>query len=111
MSRMVETSLANATSAQASARAAEVQLSFDYIRLPIDGRAGIVNVFPGSLVQASNIVSTPTSSTTTASVGSMLTITKLNPINVQFVIPEKHIPIMLENQLDGEAMTVNMVGG
>ncbi len=107
----LETSLANAKSAQAAARAAEVQLSFDYIKSPIDGRAGIVNVFPGSLVQASNIVSTATSSTATSSVGSMVTITQLNPINVQFVIPEKDIPIMLENQLDGEAMTVKVVVG
>nr|WP_255534753.1 efflux RND transporter periplasmic adaptor subunit [Polynucleobacter sp. JS-Polo-80-F4] len=107
----LETSLANAKSAQAAARSAEVQLSFDYIKSPIDGRAGIVNVFPGSLVQASNIVSTATSSTATSSVGSMVTITQLNPINVQFVIPEKDIPIMLENQLDGEAMTVKVVVG
>nr|WP_255533330.1 efflux RND transporter periplasmic adaptor subunit [Polynucleobacter sp. AP-RePozz3-80-G7] len=107
----LETTLANAKSAQAAARSAEVQLSFDYIKSPIDGRAGIVNVFPGSLVQASNIVSTATSSTATSSVGSMVTITQLNPINVQFVIPEKDIPVMLENQLDGEAMTVKVVVG
>ena len=107
----LETTLANAKSAQAAARSAEVQLSFDYIKSPIDGRAGIVNVFPGSLVQASNIVSTATSSTATSSVGSMVTITQLNPINVQFVIPEKDIPIMLENQLDGEAMTVKVAVG
>nr|WP_255537593.1 efflux RND transporter periplasmic adaptor subunit [Polynucleobacter sp. JS-Fieb-80-E5] len=107
----LETTLANAKSAQAAARSSEVQLSFDYIKSPIDGRAGIVNVFPGSLVQASNIVSTATSSTATSSVGSMVTITQLNPINVQFVIPEKDIPIMLENQLDGEAMTVKVVVG
>jgi len=107
----LETSLANAKSAQAAARSAEVQLSFDYIKSPIDGRAGIVNVFPGSLVQASNVVSTSTNSTATSSVGSMVTITQLNPINVQFVIPEKDIPIMLENQLDGEAMSVKVVVG
>ena len=107
----LETTLANAKSAQAAARAAEVQLSFDYIKSPIDGRAGIVNVFPGSLVQASNIVSTATSSTATSSVGSMVTITQLNPINVQFIIPEKDIPIILENQLDGEAMSVLVTVG
>ena len=107
----LETTLANAKSAQAAARAAEVQLSFDYIKSPIDGRAGIVNVFPGSLVQASNIVSTATSSTATSSVGSMVTITQLNPINVQFVIPEKDIPIILENQLDGDAMNVTVTVG
>ncbi|MBU3622058.1 efflux RND transporter periplasmic adaptor subunit [Polynucleobacter sp. CS-Odin-A6] len=107
----LETSLANAKSAQAAARSAEVQLSFDSIRSPITGRAGIVNVFPGSLVQASNVVSTATSSTATTSVGSMVTITQLNPINVQFVIPEKDIPILLENQLDGEPLTVQVTVG
>jgi len=107
----LDTSSANAKSAIAAAKAAEVQLSFDYIRSPIDGRAGIVNVFPGSLVQASNVVSTATSSTATSSVGAMVTITQLNPINVQFVIPEKDIPTILENQLDGEAMSVQVTIG
>jgi RND family efflux transporter MFP subunit len=107
----LETSLANAKAAQAAARSAEVQLSFDSIRSPIDGRAGIVNVFPGSLVQASNVVTTATSSTATSSVGSMVTITQLNPINVQFVIPEKDIPVLLENQLDGEPLTVKVTVG
>jgi RND family efflux transporter MFP subunit len=107
----LETSLANAKSAMAAAKAAEVQLSFDYIKSPIDGRAGIVNVFPGSLVQASNVVTTATSSTATSSVGSMVTITQLNPINVQFVIPEKDIPTLLENQLDGEPLKVKVSVG
>jgi len=107
----LETSLANARSAQAAARSAEVQLSYDSIRSPINGRAGIVNVFPGSLVQASNVVTTATSSTATSSVGSMVTITQLNPINVQFVVPEKDIPILLENQLDGEPLTVKVTVG
>jgi RND family efflux transporter MFP subunit len=95
----------------AKAKAAGVQLSFDYIKSPIDGRAGIVNVFPGSLVQASNVVTTATSSTATSSVGSMVTITQLNPINVQFVIPEKDIPTILENQLDGEPLKVKVTVG
>ena len=107
----LETSAANAKSAMAAARAAETQLSFDSIRSPIDGRAGIVNVFPGSLVQASNVVTTATSSTATSSVGAMVTITQLNPINVQFVIPEKDIPIVLENQLDGEPLKVKVTVG
>ena len=107
----LDTSYANAKSALAAAKAAEVQLSFDYIKSPIDGRAGIVNVFPGSLVQASNVVTTATSSTATSSVGAMVTITQLNPINVQFIIPEKDIPTILENQLDGEAMSVQVTVG
>lgn len=94
----LETSLANAKSAQAAARSAEVQLSYDSIRSPIAGRAGIINVFPGSLVQASNVVTTATSSTATSSVGSMVTITQLNPINVQFVVPEKDIPLLMNDK-------------
>ena len=107
----LETSLANARSTQAAARSAEVQLSFDYIRSPIDGKAGIVNVFPGSLVQASNVVTTATSSTATSSVGAMVTVTQLNPINVQFVIPEKDIPTLLENQRAGEVLKVKVTVG
>lgn len=107
----LETSLANAKSAQAAARSAEVQLSFDSIRSPINGRAGIINVFPGSLVQASNVVTTSTNSTATSSVGSMVTITQLNPINVQFVIPEKDIPIILENKKDDAPLKVKVTIG
>jgi RND family efflux transporter MFP subunit len=107
----LETSFANAKSAASAARSAEVQLSFDSIRSPINGRAGIINVFPGSLVQASNIVSTATSSTATSSVGSMVTITQLNPINVQFVIPEKDIPIILENRQGDTPLNVKVTIG
>jgi len=107
----LETSFANAKSAASAARSAEVQLSFDSIRSPINGRAGIINVFPGSLVQASNIVSTATSSTATSSVGSMVTITQLNPMNVQFVIPEKDIPIILENKRGDAPLTVKVTIG
>jgi len=107
----LDTSLANARSAQAAANASQVQLSFDSIRAPISGRTGIINVFPGSLVQASNTVSTATSSTATTTTGAMVTITQLDPINVQFVISEKDIPVILENQGDGTPMQVSVTVG
>jgi RND family efflux transporter MFP subunit len=107
----LETSLANAKSAQAAARSAEVQLSYGSIRSPIAGRAGIVNVFPGSLVQPSNIVSTATSSTGTSSVGSMVTITQLNPINVQFVVPEKDIPLLMDGKSAEAPLKVRVTVG
>ncbi len=107
----LETSLANAKSAQAAARSAEVQLSYDSIRSPIAGRAGIINVFPGSLVQASNVVTTATSSTATSSVGSMVTITQLNPINVQFVVPEKEIPLLMEGKQTDTPLKVKVSVG
>lgn len=107
----LETSLANAKSAQAAARAAEVQLSFDSIRSPINGRAGIINVFPGSFVQASNAVISSTNASATTTTGSMVTITQLNPINVQFVIPEKDIPVILENKKADEPLKVKVTVG
>lgn len=107
----LETSLANAKSAQAAARSAEVQLSFDSIRSPINGRAGIINVFPGSLVQASNVVVSSTSASATTTTGSMVTITQLDPINVQFVVPEKDIPIILENKKSDEPLKVKVTVG
>ena len=107
----LETTLANAKSAQAAARSAEVQLSFDSIRSPINGRAGIINVFPGSLVQASNTVISATNASSTSTTSSMVTITQLNPINVQFVIPEKDIPIVLENKQSDTPLTVKVTVG
>lgn len=93
----LDTAEANAKSAVASARAAEVQLSFDYIRAPIDGRAGIINVFPGSLVAPGNIVTTASSSTATTALGAMVTITQLDPINVQFIVSEDSIPLLMQS--------------
>lgn len=107
----LETSSANARSAQAAARSAEVQLSFDSIRSPINGRAGIINVFPGSLVQASNAVVSSTNASATSTTGSMVTITQLDPINVQFVIPEKDIPVILENKKSDEPLKVKVTVG
>ena len=107
----LDTSMANARSTQAAARSAEVQLSFDYIRSPITGRAGIINVFPGSLVQASNTVVTSTNSTTTSTTGAMVTISQLNPINVQFIVPEKYIGILLNDLQSRDDLKVRVTVG
>lgn len=107
----LETSMANAKSAQAAARAAEVQLSFDSIRSPINGRTGIINVFPGSFVQASNAVISSTTASATSTTGSMVIITQLNRINVQFVVLEKDIPIILENKKADEPLKVMVTVG
>jgi len=95
----LDTAEANAKSAMATARAAEVQLSFDSIRSPIDGRSGIINVFPGSLVQASNVVVSSTTSTATSTTGAMVTITQIDPINVQFIVAENNIPLLMQNDI------------
>jgi RND family efflux transporter MFP subunit len=104
----LDTAEANAASTQAAARAAEVQLSFNYLRSPIDGRAGIINVFPGSLVQASNVVVSSTSSTATSTTGAMVTITQLDPINVAFIVPERDIPLLLKSRKDDAPLPVSV---
>jgi membrane fusion protein, multidrug efflux system len=107
----LDTAEANAASTQAAARAAEVQLSYHYLRSPIDGRAGIINVFPGSLVQASNVVVSSTSSTATSTSGAMVTITQLDPINVQFTVPERDIPLLLKARKDDAPLPVSVSVG
>jgi RND family efflux transporter MFP subunit len=107
----LDTAEANAASTQAAARAAAVQLSYNYLRSPIDGRAGIINVFPGSLVQASNVVVSSTSSTATSTSGAMVTITQLDPINVQFTVPERDIPLLLKARKDDAPLPVNVTIG
>jgi RND family efflux transporter MFP subunit len=104
----LDTAEATAASTQATARAAEVQLSYNYLRSPIDGRAGIINVFPGSLVQASNVVVSSTSSTATSTSGAMVTITQLDPINVQFTVPERDIPLLLKSRKDDAPLPVSV---
>ncbi|NCV64781.1 MAG: efflux RND transporter periplasmic adaptor subunit, partial [Burkholderiaceae bacterium] len=104
----LDTAEANAKSAAASARAAEVQLSFDYIRAPIDGRAGIINVFPGSLVAPGNIVTTASSSTATTALGAMVTITQLDPINVQFIVGEDSIPLLMQSDPNSLKVAVSV---
>ena len=99
---------ANAKSTMATARAAEVQLSFDSIRSPIDGRAGIINVFPGSLVQASNVVVSSTTSTATSTTGAMVTITQIDPINVQFIVAENNIPLLMQNDIANLKVSVTV---
>ena len=103
-----DTSKANMESAKANARAAEVALSFDHIRSPINGRAGVINVFVGSLVQAGTNVTTTSSATSTTTTGAMVTITQLDPINVQFTISEKEIPLILGKREEGDDLTVSV---
>ena len=59
---------------EAAVTAAEVALGYNVIRAPISGRTGVINVFPGSLVQ-------PTGA-------ALVTITQIDPIAVQFSLPE-----------------------
>jgi RND family efflux transporter MFP subunit len=62
---------------EAALAASRVVLDYDQIRAPIDGRLGAIGVYPGSLVQPAS--------------GALVTVTQLDPVAVQFNLPESHL--------------------
>ncbi len=62
---------------EAALEVAKVALDFNIIRAPISGRTGVINIFPGTLVLPQTV--------------SLLTITQLDPISVQFTVPESQL--------------------
>jgi RND family efflux transporter MFP subunit len=69
---------------EAAVQAAQVTLGYNELRAPIGGRAGIVSVFPGSLVQPS------------ATAAPLLNIAQLDPISIAFSLPETQLGTLLE---------------
>lgn len=63
---------------QAAINASQVALSFSKITAPQSGRAGLINVFAGSSVQANQTT--------------LVTITQLDPITVLFSIAQRNLP-------------------
>ncbi len=74
---LVDSQAALASADRAAVEAARVGLSFARITAPSAGRAGAINVFPGSSVQANQTV--------------MVTITQLDPITVAFSLPQRNL--------------------
>jgi membrane fusion protein, multidrug efflux system len=66
---------------RAAVQAAQVQLSYDEIRAPIAGRTGAIPVFAGTLVQPAM---------------TLVTITQMDPIAVNFPVPEGRLSDLLE---------------
>lgn len=75
---------------QAALEASRVALSYYRISSPHAGRAGAVNVFPGSAVQANQ--------------SPLVTITQLDPIGVAFNLPQSSLTDALASLADGGAM-------
>ncbi|MCV2350992.1 efflux RND transporter periplasmic adaptor subunit [Paucibacter sp. Y2R2-4] len=69
---------------EAALQSAQVALSYNEIRAPLSGRAGMVNVVAGSLVQA-NATALP-----------LLSIAQLDPIAVGFSLPETQLAALLQ---------------
>jgi RND family efflux transporter MFP subunit len=83
----VDAQKAVVASDRAAIDAAQVGLSFARIVAPGSGRAGAINVFPGSYVQPS---SPP-----------LVTITQLDPIAIAFSLPQRNLPEALQTLRDG----------
>lgn len=85
----VEAQQANLQADQASLAAAQVPLSYGRIRAASAGRVGLVPVFAGSAVQAN--------------VTTLATITRLDPIDVAFSLPQSALPDLLALLQSGQA--------
>ncbi|MDP5238491.1 efflux RND transporter periplasmic adaptor subunit [Uliginosibacterium sp. 31-16] len=84
-----DTAIANLTQARAALEQARVSQSYTRIHAPFDGRAGLINVRPGSLV------------TSTSTAGSLVKLTRMNPIGVTFSLPERDVPALLDAMRKG----------
>jgi RND family efflux transporter MFP subunit len=83
----VDAQLANLLADRAALDAALLALSYNSVRASGAGRAGAVNVFPGTIVQAN--------------VTALVTITQLDPINISFNLPQRNLDAALEGLKSG----------
>ena len=86
---LVDAAAATVTADQAALAASNVAVSYARITAPQAGRAGAVNVYAGSAIQA-NL--TP-----------LVTITQLDPIGVAFSVPQRNLSSVLPALKDGGA--------
>jgi membrane fusion protein, multidrug efflux system len=77
----VEAQRAAVEADKAAVQSAAVQLSYDEIRSPIAGRTGVLGAFTGTLAQPAT---------------TLVTVTQLDPIAVQFPVPEGRLQDLLE---------------
>lgn len=74
---------------RAALAAAGVALAYGRVLAPSAGRVGAITVFPGSAVQANQTT--------------LLTVTQLDPADVAFSVPQRHLPDVLGALQDGGA--------
>ena len=85
---LVDSARAVVAADRAAIESAQVGLSYSRIVAPAAGRAGAINVFPGSTVQPSG--------------NALVTITQLDPISVAFSLPQRNL---------GDALATLRAGG
>jgi len=86
---LVDSQAALVAADRAAIDAARVALSYARVTAPGAGRAGAINVFAGSAVQAN--------------VTTLVTLTQLDPIGVAFNLPQRHLADALAALKDGGA--------
>lgn len=89
---LVDAQRAAVASSRAAIESAQVGLSYTRITAPLDGRAGAINVYPGSLVQPGG--------------APLVTITQLDPIAVGFALPQRHLGAALRTLREGGGAVV-----
>lgn len=78
--------------AKAAVAAAKVNLGYSRIVAPVSGRTGLINVFPGSLVQPST------------SGAALVTITQMDPIAITFPLPQRNLSDALDSMKRGDSV-------
>ncbi len=94
---LVDSVNATVVADQAALDAAKVALSYTRIVAPASGRAGAVNVFVGSAVQVN--------------VTSLVTITQMDPIGIQFSIPQRNLGDALSALQEGASVKAVLADG
>lgn len=84
-----------AQASKAAVENARLQLAYCTIRAPFSGRTGSLVVYEGNLIKAN--ADTP-----------MVTINQIQPVNVSFAVPEKHLP-EIKKYMAGGALMVEAV--
>jgi len=89
---LVDTQKAILNADHGAIRAAEVGLSYNFIKAPAAGRAGAINVYAGSTVQPGGTA--------------LVTITQLDPIAVAFSLPQRNLNDALQTMRSGGGKVV-----
>jgi RND family efflux transporter MFP subunit len=80
--------------AKAAVAAAKVSLGYSRIVAPVSGRTGLINVFPGSLVQPST------------SGAALVTITQMDPVAITFPLPQRNLSDALDSLKRGDSVAM-----
>lgn len=94
----IATAMGTLEADKAAADNARLQLEWTQIRSPIDGRTGSLNVYQGNVIQANQ--ATP-----------LVTIDQVQPIYIQFTLPEQYLDGIRKAQADNTLKVKAMVEG